>query len=118
AEVAGAHPLIAPDSARATSACQGSSGICRRNMRSSSLCKVESSALMANGGITRGAVDVGKRAGPTEGLARSAETTHTPETGSGRVGAECALAAETAGTLAGRWRRGIAAWPAWQAVES
>ena len=57
-------------------------------MRSSSLCKVESSALMANGGITRGAVDVGKRAGPTEGLARSAETTHTPETGSGRVGAK------------------------------
>src|SRR5207249_12202201 len=26
---------------------------CRRNKRSSSLCKVESSALMANGGITR-----------------------------------------------------------------
>src|SRR5215813_6497626 len=47
---------------------------CRRNMRSSSLGNLESSALracMEHGGSDRGAVDVSKGVGPTEGLARS-----------------------------------------------
>jgi len=55
-------------------------------MRSSSFRKVESSALIARGGIERGAVDVGEGARPTEGLARSEEKTHHPETGSGELG--------------------------------
>jgi len=55
-------------------------------MRSSSFRKVESSALKARGGIERGAVDVGEGARPTEGLARSEEKTHHPETGSGELG--------------------------------
>jgi hypothetical protein len=47
---------------------------CRRNMRSSSLSNLENSAfarLIEHGGIDKGAVDVGKGAGPTEGPARS-----------------------------------------------
>src|SRR5262249_30700843 len=47
---------------------------CRRNMRSSSLGNLESSALlagMAKGGSKRGAVDVSKGGGRTEGLERS-----------------------------------------------
>jgi hypothetical protein len=43
--------------------------VCSRNVRSSSSRKIESSALMGDGGITRGTVDVSKRAGPTEGAA-------------------------------------------------
>jgi hypothetical protein len=54
--------------------CQPEILTCRRNMRSSSLSNIESSAVragMEHGGIDRGAVDVGRGAGPTEGPARS-----------------------------------------------
>src|SRR5262249_20229005 len=47
---------------------------CPLNMSRSSLGKLDSSALracMEHGGSDRGAVDVSKGAGPTEGLARS-----------------------------------------------
>src|SRR5215469_11743936 len=44
-------------------------GPCRRNVRSSSLCKVESSALIGHGRARRGTVDVDQGTGPAEGAA-------------------------------------------------
>src|SRR5215469_2395363 len=79
---------------------KGANRACRRNMRSSSLSNLESSALgacMEHGGMQRGAVDVGKGAGPAEGSARSYATAHNSEAGSGRAGAECALGTQAAG---------------------
>src|SRR5215510_12364917 len=74
--------------------------ICRRNVRSSSLSNLESSALracMEHGGSDRGAVDVSQGAGPAQGTARCEQTAHNPETGSSGVGTERALCAQAAG---------------------
>src|SRR5262249_61504723 len=53
------------------SVCQPLLSSCRSNVRSSSFCKVESSALIGHGGNRRGTVDVSKRARPTEGPAHN-----------------------------------------------
>src|SRR5437660_10301522 len=90
---------------------------CRRNMRSSSFRKIESSALIGHGGIRRGVVDVGEGARPAESATRGKAAAHY--TGAGRRGIrhERALGAETAGALAdvGRWW--AAARATWAAVE-
>src|SRR5713101_1247981 len=90
---------------------------CRRNMRSSSFRKIESSALIGHGGIRRGVVDVGERSRAAESAARGKEAAHY--TGAGRRGIrhERALGAETAGAHASKGRRWVTAWPAWAAVE-
>ena len=64
---------LAGDSTPASYGCQWQMVGCR-NMRSSSLSNIESSALracMEHDGIQRGAVDVGKGAGSAQGTARS-----------------------------------------------
>ena len=102
-------------------ACQTLMSRCSRNMRSSSLSNIESSALracMEHGGIDRGAVDVGKGAGPTEGPARSKTKAHPAEAGGSGVGAERTLGTQIAGALAGAGRRWVAAWVAWTSLES
>jgi hypothetical protein len=50
-------PKRATDYVRRQSSCQAANTCCRRNMRSSSFRKVESSALMRHGGNERGVVD-------------------------------------------------------------
>ena len=63
---------------------------CRRNVRSSSLCKVEGSALISHGRARRGTWMSAKepdRLSP----ARSEETAHHAEAGRGRARVECAL---------------------------
>ncbi len=80
---------------------------CSRNVRSSSLCNLESSALIGHGGNTRGTVDVSKRARPAEGPTRGQKTAHHPEAGSGGVGTEreLGLSARWVRTLLKRLRR-------------
>ena len=81
---------------------------CSRNVRSSSLCNLESSALIGHGGNTRGTVDVSKRARPTEGPTRGQKTAHHPEAGSGGVGTERALGANIAEAAAAGGRQSFA----------
>ena len=87
--------------------CQMNISGCSRNVRSSSLCNLESSALIGHGGNTRGTVDVSKRARPAEGPTRGQKTAHHPEAGSGGVGTEreLGLSARWVRTLLKRLRR-------------
>src|ERR1700756_896609 len=89
-DVAGTHPLMVCDSAPSSSACQDVKACCSRNVRSSSLSNIESSAFracMEHDGIDRGAVDVSKGTGPAQGPARSQKTAHHAKADRGRVGA-------------------------------
>ena len=81
---------------------------CSRNVRSSSLCNLESSALIGHGGNTRGTVDVSKRARPAEGPTRGQKTAHHPEAGSRGVGTERALDANIAEAAAAGGRQSFA----------
>src|SRR5436309_7377749 len=72
---------FAPDRGRSQHGAIG----CSRNVRSSSLCTVESSALIGHGGVTRGVVDVSKGVGSAQGPARSQKTAHYAKAGSGRA---------------------------------
>jgi hypothetical protein len=89
-----AEPEVARRVSEGSYRCQADMVRCSRNVRSSSLCKVESSALIGHGGRTRGTVDVSKRAGSAEGAARSQEAAHHPEAGRGGVGNQRALGAD------------------------
>src|SRR6202047_1529687 len=97
--------------------CQSRAITCNRNVRSSSLCKVESSALIGHGGSTRGTVDVSKRAGSAEGAARSQEAAHHPEAGRGGVGNQRALGADLGEAAAARRRQRPATQAAGAAFE-
>src|SRR5579872_5946739 len=78
---------------------------CRGKMRSSSLGKVESSALMRHGGTQRGAVDVGTRPGSAESLACREPATYHPSASRPRAGGEQPMGTSPAATdeTGGRW---------------
>src|SRR5579862_8723839 len=84
---------------------QGNSLSCRGKMRSSSLGKVESSALMRHGGTQRGAVDVGTRPGSAESLACREPATYHPSASRPRAGGEQPMGTGPAATdeTGGRW---------------
>src|ERR1700751_2683655 len=86
----GIGPKCAADSGLRSLRCQEEIVACSRNVRSSSLSNIESSAFracMEHDGIDRGAVDVSKGTGPAQGPARSQKTADHAKAGRGRVGA-------------------------------
>src|ERR1700756_883309 len=83
-------PIWCEEYAFMAAGCQAGCQDCSRNVRSSSLSNIESSAFracMEHDGIDRGAVDVSKGTGPAQGPARSQKTAHHAKAGRGRVGA-------------------------------